>query len=410
MALSFKKRKKSWQRNKISSKVRLSFLPRRRNSVKIIKRIIFIVSVFLIIYFFFFSHFFLMEKIEIEGNKNIFSRDIETIISNKISQPIFGFIPGNNFFLNKSEEIEEILKNEFSEIKSAEINKKFPNLLKVKIIEKNPLIIWCRLGDCYYMDNNGMAFLSAEKNIFAEKGEKFIKIMEQLEIEEELEDKSGMNETESSGAENKKKNDLTYKLNAEQFEKIRLFFTREKQDDWVSAYPDLFAIAGEDLGLPILSDSLRFAKKIVDDLKRIEAHDGKKIFQIRVDFNYENESIFVNVIEEDEEKKEKEISFEPIKINDQVSDGDFINFTISIDAKIKNSTTLNINYYKTKGTKCRELIAYTDKNTRIYFNTTDDADLQVNNLKDFLLKGIDRKKIDSLEYIYLKSGNKIFYK
>ena len=120
----------------------------------------------------------------------------------------------------------------------------------------------------------------------------------------------------------------------------------------------------------------------------------------------------MNVIEKKKEKEEEKIAavFEPIKINDGVSDSDFINFAVRIDKEIKNKTALNINYYKTKGTGSRELIAYTDKNTRIYFNTTDDADLQVNYLKDFLSKGIDRKKIDALEYIYLKSGNKIFYK
>ena len=166
----------------------------------------------------------------------------------------------------------------------------------------------------------------------------------------------------------------------------------------------------KDLKLPVLSDSLNFAKKIIDDLKRIEVRDGVKIFYIRINFNFENESIFVNVIEGTEKEIEEKIILEPIKINDKVSDSDFINFAVDVDKKIKSDTILNINYYKTKGTKSRELIAYTDKNTRIYFNATDDADSQVNYLKDFLSKGMDKKKIDALKYIYLKSGNRIFYK
>ena len=300
------------------------------------------------------------------------------------------------------------MKNKFSEIESAKINKKFPSSLEVKIIEKNPLIIWCRLDDCFYVDNNGTAFLSAEKELFTEGDEKFIKIMEQLEIEEEIEEEIEANKIEML-KENEKKNDLIYKLNAEQFEKIRLFFTREEQSDWVATYPDLFAIAGEDLGLPILSDSLDFAKKIVDDLKRIEVCDGEKIFYIRINFNYEDESIFVNVVEE-ENKEEKIVILEPIKINDAISDSDFINFAVKVDREIKNKTILKIKYYKTKGTRYRELIAYTDKNTRIYFSATDDASSQVSYLQDFLSKGMDKNKIDALKYIYLKSGNKIFYK
>jgi len=420
MTLSFKKRKKSWRRNKAFYKSRSSSFPKKRNLVKFLKKTITIGFVFLIVYFFFFSQFFLIKKIEIEGNKNILSSNIKETINNNIFQSVLGLIPGNNFFLNKNEEIEMALLNKFSEIEAVEVNKKFPNLLKIKITEKNPLIIWCRLGDCYYIDNNGTAFLSAEKKLLPEKDEKFIKITEQLEIEEELEDKLEMSEAENNSVENKKKNDVTYRLSEEQFEKVRLFFVGEETIDWASTYPVLFSIAGEDFGLPVLAElsgedarySLSFAKKIIDDLKRIEVRDSKKIFYVRINFNFENESIFVNVIEEKagEREGEKKITLEPIKINDKVSDSDFINFAVALDRKIRNNTALNINYYKTKGTKGRELIAYTDKNTRIYFNAADDADLQVNYLKDFLSKGVDRKKIDTLEYIYLKSGNRIFYK
>ncbi len=343
----FKKRKKSWRRNKTFYKSRSSSFPKKRNFVKFLKRTMIIGFVFLIVYFFFFSQFFLIKKIEIEGNKNILSSNIKETINNNIFQSVLGLIPGNNFFLNKNEEIETALLNKFSEIKSVEVNKKFPNLLKIKITEKNPLIIWCRLEDCYYIDNNGTAFLSAEKRLLPEKDEKFIKITEQLEIEEELKDKFEMNKTEI--LEDEKKNDVTYKLSAEKFEKVRLFFVGEERDDWVSTYPVLFAIAGEDLGLPVLSElsgeytrySLSFAKKIIDDLKRIEVCDSEKIFYIRINFNFENESIFVNVIEEEEKKKEEKIVFEPIKINDKVSDSDFINFAVALDRKRKNRSDVS---------------------------------------------------------------------
>ena len=418
MTSLFKKKKKIWQRRRTAYKSRSSFFPKKRNSVKFLKKITVAGFIFLIIYFILFSQFFLIKEIKIEGNKNILSSDIKEVINKNISQPVLKFIPGNNFFLNKDEDVETLLLNEFSEIKSVKLNKKFPDLLEIKITEKNPLIIWCRLDNCYYIDDNGIAFLSAEKKLLAENNKKFIKVIEQLEIKEELEDKSEMSETENNNVESEKKNDITYELNAEQFEKVRLFFTREKQVDWEATYPAFFAIAGEDFGLPVLpelshrhkSHSLSFAKKIIDDLKRIEVRNNEKMFYIRIDFNFEHNNILVNVIEEKEEGIEEKIILQPIKINDNVSDSDFVNFIVSVNRKIKNTTTLNINYYKTKGTKCRELIAYTDKNTRIYFNAIDNADLQVNYLQDFLSKGMDKKKIDALKYIYLKSGNRIFYK
>jgi len=100
----------------------------------------------------------------------------------------------------------------------------------------------------------------------------------------------------------------------------------------------------------------------------------------------------------------------PIEINDKVSDSDFISFALNIDREIKRNTQLKIKFYKTKGTNTRELIAYTDKNTRLYFNAMESANLQVKYLKDFLLKGVDENIINNLEYIYLESGNRVFYK
>lgn len=416
MTFLFKKKNKFLRKNRNFYKPKASFSSKKRGFARFLKKPAIAGFVFLIVYFIFFSQFFVIKKIRIEGNKNIPSADMEKVINDKLSRPIIKFIPGNNFFLAKNEEIERALLSEFYEIKSVKADKKLPHSLNIKITEKDPLVIWCRLDSCYYTDGDGIAFLSAEKELPAEKDKIFIKVIEQLKIEEEIEDESA-NKTGDKNAEKEKKNDVTYKLTGEQFEKVRLFFVGEEKSDWVATYPVLFAIAGEDMGLPALSElpdkyagySLGFAKKMIDDLKRIEVRDGEKIFYIRINFNYENETIFVNIIEE-KEAEETSVIFEPIKINEAVSDSDFINFAINADREIKNNTTLNIKYYKTKGTKTRELIAYTDKNTRIYFNTNDEASAQADYLKNFLLKGVDEKKIDSLKYIYLKSGNKIFYK
>lgn len=99
-----------------------------------------------------------------------------------------------------------------------------------------------------------------------------------------------------------------------------------------------------------------------------------------------------------------------IAMNEQVSDENFIGFTIDINNKIGYNSKLKIKYYKTKGTRTRELIAFTDKNTRIYFDTTQSAQKQADNLAEFLEKGIEKDKIDGIKYIYLKNDDRVFYK
>ena len=99
-----------------------------------------------------------------------------------------------------------------------------------------------------------------------------------------------------------------------------------------------------------------------------------------------------------------------ITLNEQVSDKDFISFTVEISGLVSHNSKLKIKYFKTKGYRTRELIGFTDKNTRLYFDTTKSAEKQAKNLDYLLSEAIDKEKIDTLQYIYLKNEDRVFYK
>jgi len=99
-----------------------------------------------------------------------------------------------------------------------------------------------------------------------------------------------------------------------------------------------------------------------------------------------------------------------ITVNNQVSDQSFIEFVLDINSRLSGDNRLKIKYYKTKGTNTRELIAFTDKNTKLYFDATKSAEEQMDNLNRFLDESIAKDKIDGLKYIYLKTEDRVFYK
>ena len=332
MALLRKKRRKSWQRSRTFKNNKFSSR-RRNNLARILKIAIIAGAVFFAVYFLFFSQAFLIKEIKISGNRSISSENIENAARAEMSDAAFGFIPGNNFFFDKNETVKSALTEEFSEIKSIEIKRIFPDAVEIKIVEKEPTIIWCRLDDCYYIDNNGAVFARADDNPKLNTDKRIIKIIEEKIIKEE-----GL--------------------------------VKEKE-----------------------------LKEVIEEGEEIEIPPHSRGWIKEVD----NDG-------DDVENIKKEIVLSPIEINDKVSDGDFIDFALNIDREIKRNTQLKIKFYKTKGTKTRELIAYTDKNIRLYFNAMEDASLQARYLKDFLLKGIGKDEIDNLEYIYLESGSRIFYK
>ncbi len=355
MSSFFKQKKlKLWRkRSGVFTNHRTDFQKRKRGIAKVLKWGLLPAPVFLIFYFVFFSEFFAIKKIDIKGNQAISSANIEEVIKDKSFASVLGIFSENNFFLNNKEKAKKSLLEKFPEIETIKVEKKFPNALEVEITEKNPLILWCRMESCYYLDNEGTAFMAENSENKIYKDRKFIKIIEEIKIKEE---KGEDLNKESDKAESEAMNN-----------------DAENKED--------------------------------KDKKYFEDKDGKKYYE---KLGNEGEIKKIYVTEEKEIEEEKILG--PITAGEKTADGDFVAFAMELDNDIKNQTDLKIIYYKTKGARTREIIAYTDKNIRIYFNTMDEIKSQVRYLKEFLAKGIEENKTNALEYIYLKSGNKVFYK
>ncbi len=357
----FKQKKlKLWRKSPgVFTNHRTDFQKRKKGIAKIFKWGLLLAPVFLIFYFVFFSEFFAIKKIDIKGNQAISAENIEETIKSKSFASVLGIFSENNFFLNNKEKTKESLLEKFPEIETVTVEKKIPDILEVEITEKNPLILWCRMENCYYLDSEGTAFMAENGENKIYKDRRFIKIIEEIKIKEEKEDINQAGE--------KVKSEVLGN-NAE---------NKEGEED-------------ESEG---------------EDKKYFQDKDGKEYYE---KLGNEGEIKKIYITEEKEIEEEKFLG--PITAREKAADGDFVAFAMDLDNEIKNQTGLKIIYYKTKGARTREIIAYTDKNIRIYFNTMDEIKSQVKYLKEFLAKGIEENKTNALEYIYLKSGNKVFYK
>lgn len=326
-------KRKFWRRFRTAAKPKRPYFARKSGARAFLRKIAPAVFIFFLVYFVFFSKFFLIENVVINGNNNIQSDDIKNVISNEIFKPVFGFIPGNNFFLNLNldENIKMVLLDKFFEIETVKIEKKSPNDIIINVVEKHPELIWCRTNDCYYIDDNGIAITLADKIQKIDEKNKFIKVIEEPGG---ISDDVGDSET-------------------------------EKDSETYSAITS----------------------------NKIEKTGNAQ----KPDYNQKSD-----------DKSEK--TQNRIKSGDVISDKDFVSFAVEMDKEIKENTTLEIKYYKTRGTKTRELIAYTENNVKIFFDATSDAKLQAEYLRDFINKGIDEKDISKIKYIYLRADNKIFYK
>ncbi len=331
---------KTWQKKRKRSfsfgSFRVSFF-KKAPKKKILLSVFAIAITCSLIYLFLFSKTFEIKTITTKGNSSLSNEEIEGAAKEILSEKSYNYILKNNFFILNNEEIESRLSGKFTEIDSIEVKKILPDKIEIDIKEKNPALIWCR-NECYFVNEEGIAFAPANEEELINSDKHFIKITEEVEIAEETEEeKQTMTEADNT--------DIVQEENSEDADKSN---------------------------------------------NSNASTDGNKPAVL-------SESVSNTVLP-------------PIAFNEAVSDNRFIAFAIDINNKISHNTKLKIKYYKTKGTKTRELIAFTDQNTKLYFDTTKSAEKQAKNLSYLLDQGLKDKQVDNIQYIYLKNEDRVFYK
>lgn len=334
---------KSWQKKKKKQKFSLKLDFRRdKNMSKSKKRKpinkravasgVGVLAVFALFYFALYADNLRIKTISVSGNENVVVDKVEASVRSEMAAKKFGFIPGDNCLFVNGEKIKTKLMESFSEIETIDVKVNFPNELVLNVKEKNTALIWCR-NQCYFVNDQGVAFLPADEGELVKEQKNFIKIIEETQI-------------------------------AEETEAQRQAMQKE---------------VGEAVASP--------AKNATENAKD-------------------------NSMVQDIEAAAQEVSsvLPAITLNEQVSDASFVGFAVEISNLVSRNSKVKIKYFKTKGYRTRELIGFTDKNTRLYFDTTKSAQKQAKNLDYLLNEAIDKEKVDTLQYVYLKNEDRVFYK
>ena len=107
--------------------------------------------------FLLFSPRFQVSQLNISGNNNIATEDLEKVAQEKIktSFSLLGMdISTESIFLSMGKGIDS-LKESFPEIEKVTIKKNFPDGISLQIVEKTPYVVWKDQFKYYLVDRNG---------------------------------------------------------------------------------------------------------------------------------------------------------------------------------------------------------------------------------------------------------------
>jgi len=135
-----------YRKNEIVSRTNKQDGPRFNFNFKPLKTLFYIALLALVVYFTCFSGVFTIKKVETEGIKSIEITDYlnQTLLGKNI---IF-FLPGS--YLTR-------LSSRFPILEQARIVRGLPSTLKIIVIERNQIMIWCA-DVCYNVDSKGYAY------------------------------------------------------------------------------------------------------------------------------------------------------------------------------------------------------------------------------------------------------------
>lgn len=91
---------------------------------------------------------------QINSDDFVSKGEIESAINPYLASLNSFWLPNNNFFLLKTSELENILKEKG--VGLAQAKKSFPKILDVKFPQTEPWMIYCGDADCFYVSENGI--------------------------------------------------------------------------------------------------------------------------------------------------------------------------------------------------------------------------------------------------------------
>lgn len=103
-----------------------------------------------------FSEFDRLTVVSVSGLRDIPEDRLSGFVREELARKTLSFIPLDNFFLLRQDELSEDILRRFPKLSSVRIVKRFPNEIDIIVSERSRIFLFCS-GDCFLPDRDGKA-------------------------------------------------------------------------------------------------------------------------------------------------------------------------------------------------------------------------------------------------------------
>lgn len=108
-----------------------------------------------IVYVLLFSPYLALVTVDVEGAHAEESAPIDAFLQDQLSGKYLKVFPKNDLFLVFPHRLEQQLLNEYPLIQQVSVTRVFPHTLKVDIVSREKLVLWCSAGVCSQIREDG---------------------------------------------------------------------------------------------------------------------------------------------------------------------------------------------------------------------------------------------------------------
>jgi hypothetical protein len=95
------------------------------------------------------------DRVDIEGGDAVSQEQFRASLDALLDQPVGLWFSHRNFFLFPKEAVFALVREKFPHIQSIEIEKRFPQTVKLRIVTRDQFVILCSNGPCFTLDERG---------------------------------------------------------------------------------------------------------------------------------------------------------------------------------------------------------------------------------------------------------------
>jgi cell division septal protein FtsQ len=106
--------------------------------------------------------------VTVEGNSRVAIAEIREVMARELSSRYLFVIPKTSYFLFPSGAIRAAISEELDHIDAVSIEKQFPNGIRVRVIEKRPVLVWQSGQSFYVVDGSGHVIGQADAETIPE--------------------------------------------------------------------------------------------------------------------------------------------------------------------------------------------------------------------------------------------------